>query len=91
VGDEEWILNMEILKSYAFLSDKEEAQKTFRKIKRENKEKLAEYIKKVCNVNVNINSLFVVQIKKMHEYKRQFMNILYVIHRYLLILKTPEN
>ncbi len=61
------------------------------KIKRENKEKLFHYVQETLKIELNINSLFDVHIKRLHEYKRQLMNILYVIHRYLSILKTaPE-
>lgn len=60
-------------------------------IKQNNKRRLVEWIKKQINVDVNENTLFDIQIKRIHEYKRQFMNILYVIHRYLRLKEMePE-
>ena len=60
-------------------------------IKQNNKRKLVEWVAKQTSIQINEDSLFDVQIKRIHEYKRQFMNILYVIHRYLTIkAMTPE-
>ena len=59
-------------------------------IKQQNKMRLAEYIRDHCKVLVNTEAMFDVQVKRIHEYKRQFMNILGVIHRYLnLKAMTP--
>jgi starch phosphorylase len=52
-------------------------------IKRQNKERLWWWVKSNCDIELNLESLFDVQVKRLHEYKRQFMNILYVIWRYL--------
>lgn len=54
-------------------------------IKQENKEKLRKWVRANCGVELNIDSLFDVHVKRIHEYKRQLMNILYVIYRYLRI------
>jgi starch phosphorylase len=60
-------------------------------IKQENKERLRKWVKLNCGVDLNPDSLFDVMVKRIHEYKRQFMNILYVIYRYLRIREaTPE-
>eukprot|EP01133_Synstelium_polycarpum_P011498 gene11498-13412_t len=60
-------------------------------VKQYNKERLADFIHKNCGVKVNPNALFDVHIKRIHEYKRQLLNILSVIHRYLTIKKmSPE-
>lgn len=60
-------------------------------IKQYNKKKLVKWIEKQTSIIVNEDSMFDVQIKRIHEYKRQFMNILYVIHRYLTIkAMTPD-
>jgi glycogen phosphorylase len=68
-----------------------EFQSKWQAIKLNNKRKLAEWIHHNCKVVVNENSLFDMQVKRIHEYKRQFMNILYVIYRYLTIKEmTPE-
>ena len=58
-------------------------------IKAGNKMRLAEYIRDHCKLIVNTEALFDVQVKRIHEYKRQFMNILSVIHRYLWIKALP--
>ncbi len=74
--------------------DDEQALETLRRIKRENKENLVEYMKTHQNVTLNPNSIFDIQIKRLHEYKRQQMNALYIIHKYLqikrgIVPKTP--
>ncbi len=67
---------------------------TLEKIKRKNKKALRQYLYETQNIKVNIDSIFDVQIKRLHEYKRQQMNALYIIHKYLDIKagnlpKTP--
>ncbi len=57
----------------------------WKSIKVENKKKLASWVKNTCGIEIDHNSMFDIQIKRLHEYKRQFMNILYVIWRYLWI------
>lgn len=61
-----------------------------KQVKLENKKKLAEYIAENLNVIVNPNALFDVQIKRIHEYKRQLLNLLQVINRYNRILESPD-
>jgi glycogen phosphorylase len=62
----------------------------FRKVKRQNKERLARVILKQLGVNVNVDALFDVQVKRIHEYKRQLLNVLHVITRYQAILAKPD-
>ena len=57
----------------------------FLRIKQENKEKLAKYLKETQGLTIDSTSIFDMQIKRLHEYKRQQMNILYVIDKYLRI------
>jgi starch phosphorylase len=59
-------------------------------IKYDNKVRLAELIKKTCDIDVNPDAMFDVQCKRLHEYKRQFMNILCIIHHYLRLKKLAE-
>lgn len=54
-------------------------------IKRENKCRLAAYLKNTQDVDINVDSIFDIQVKRLHEYKRQQLNALYVIHKYLEI------
>lgn len=59
-------------------------------VKRENKQRLADHIRRELGVTVNVNSLFDVQIKRIHEYKRQLLNVLHVIARYQAIIANPN-
>lgn len=74
----------------AFVDDKA-FQKSWAEVKLNNKKRLAEYIKESTGVVVNPSALFDVQVKRIHEYKRQQLNIFGVIHRYLTLkAMTPE-
>lgn len=75
---------MELRKLAAFESDKE-VLKRLMEIKADNKKKLAEWIQKKQGVSVNPDSMFSIQSKRLHEYKRQQMNLLYLIHQYFEI------
>ena len=66
-------------------------QEQFIQIKQENKAKLAAWVKEKTGYDIPINALYDIQVKRIHEYKRQLMNILYVVHRYLDILDTPQH
>lgn len=88
---DEWLTNMPMLRKLEHLADSEDFQSKWAAIKQINKRRLTEWIKKHCNIDIDENSMFDLQIKRIHEYKRQFMNILYVIYRYLTIkAMTPE-
>ncbi|MEO3715858.1 glycogen/starch/alpha-glucan phosphorylase [Roseateles flavus] len=63
---------------------------SFRSVKRANKQRLAERIRRELGLAVNVDSLFDVQIKRIHEYKRQLLNLLHVIARYQAIVANPE-
>ena len=81
IGDD-WIRNFETisqLKEYA--DDKNFSERWF-KVKAENKKRLADLVKDECNVNFDVDALFDVQVKRIHEYKRQLLNLLHVIHLY---------
>ncbi|MEW8996169.1 glycogen/starch/alpha-glucan phosphorylase [Clostridium sp.] len=67
--------------------DNKEVLQQLLDIKQENKRRLKNYLKKVQNIEIDENSIFDIQIKRLHEYKRQQMNILYVIYKYLQIKK----
>ncbi len=66
----------------AKLADDTQAQKEFMEIKYQNKVRLAKYIKEHNGIDVNPRSIFDVQVKRLHEYKRQFLNILHVMYLY---------
>jgi glycogen phosphorylase len=62
----------------------------FLAVKRENKQRLADYIRRELGISVNVDSVFDVQIKRIHEYKRQLLNVLHVIARYQAIVANPN-
>ena len=84
-----WRLNLDLLKGLnAFKSDAAFSTR-FIAIKRDNKARLAAYIERTAGVKVSPDSLFDVQVKRIHEYKRQLLNVLHVITRYQAILANP--
>ena len=70
----------------AFAEDRKVLEKML-DIKKENKRALVTYLKETQGVEIDENSIFDIQIKRLHEYKRQQMNALYIIHKYLEIKK----
>lgn len=78
---------LEKLKKYA---DDKDFQAKFAKIKHNNKVKLAEYIKEHNGIEVNPDSIFDVQAKRLHEYKRQLMNILHILADYNMLAENPD-
>jgi len=91
LGGDGWVRDLEQLKKLKQYADDPEVQKKWMAIKRQNKVRLADYIHSITSIQVSPDSLFDIQVKRIHEYKRQFMNILGVIHRYLRLKKmTPE-
>ena len=84
IGDE-WITNLPHIKELAAFMDDKECQKEFLDIKYKNKVRLAKYIKEHNGIDVDPNSIFDVQVKRLHEYKRQQLNALYIIDKYLEI------
>ena len=89
VGDE-WITDLPKIKELELYVDDEKAQHEFMNIKYQNKVRLAKYIKEHNGIDVNPRSIFDVQVKRLHEYKRQLMNILHVMYLYNKIKEHPE-
>lgn len=85
-----WIKDLNKLKDLMEFIDNTEFAIRWRNIKKQNKERLANYIRKELGININTDSMFDCQIKRLHEYKRQLLNILHVIHMYLEIKDFPE-
>jgi glycogen phosphorylase len=81
IGDA-WICDLSQLKKLAPLAGEKEFQRQFRQVKRSNKERLAEIIRLRLNLTVDPDSMFDVQIKRIHEYKRQLLNVLHIVTRY---------
>ena len=89
IGDE-WITDLSQMKKLAVYADDEKAQQEFMNIKYQNKVRLAKYIKEHNGVDVDPRSIFDVQVKRLHEYKRQLLNILHVMYLYNQIKDHPE-
>ena len=81
IGDD-WITNLDHLKHLKVYVDDEKCQQEFMNIKYQNKVRLAKYIKEHNGIDVDPRSIFDCQVKRLHEYKRQLMNILHVMYLY---------
>ncbi len=89
VGDT-WPVNLDKLRDATKLADDPDFQKKFMKIKRNNKVKLAEVIRKETGIEVSPDAIFDVQVKRLHEYKRQQLNLLYILALYRRVLQDPD-
>ncbi|MCK4623310.1 MAG: glycogen/starch/alpha-glucan phosphorylase [Desulfuromonadales bacterium] len=81
IGDG-WVIDLAQLEQLKQLAGDEDFQQRWQQVKRENKLRLAELVKADCGVDFNLEAMFDVQVKRIHEYKRQLLNILHVIHLY---------
>lgn len=89
IGDD-WVTNLPHLEKLAVYADDEKAQQEFMNIKYQNKLRLARYISEHNGIEVDPRSIFDVQVKRLHEYKRQLLNILHVMYLYNKIKEHPE-
>ena len=89
IGDG-WITNLSEMKKLEKYATDAKTQKEFLEIKHHAKERLARYIKEHNDVEVNPDSIFDVQVKRLHEYKRQMLNILHVMYLYNQMKEHPE-
>ena len=89
VGDE-WITDLPALSKLRIYADDEKAQQEFMNIKYQNKVRLAKYIREHNGIEVDPRSIFDVQVKRLHEYKRQLMNILHIMYLYNELKDHPE-
>lgn len=86
----DWITDLSHLERLAVYADDEKAQAEFMNIKYQNKLRLAKYIKEHNGIEVNPRSIFDCQTKRLHEYKRQLMNILHVMYLYNKLKEHPD-
>ncbi|MCQ2524935.1 MAG: glycogen/starch/alpha-glucan phosphorylase [Lachnospiraceae bacterium] len=89
VGDE-WITDLSQISRLKIYADDAKCQQEFMNIKYKNKVRLAKYIKEHNGIDVNPRSIFDVQVKRLHEYKRQLLNILHIMYLYNMIKDNPE-
>ena len=89
IGDD-WITNLAHINELGIYADDELSRKEFMNIKYQNKVRLAKYIKEHNGVEVNPRSIFDVQVKRLHEYKRQLLNILHIMYLYNELKKNPD-
>ena len=87
---EKWITNMDLIKGFEKFKDDDKVLKSLDNIKKANKIALANYIKEHNNIDVDPDSIFDVQIKRLHAYKRQLLNIFHIIYLYQRMKTDPS-
>ena len=87
---EGWERDLDRMQELVPYAEDDTFRKTFMDIKYRNKQKLAEIIKTDCGIDVDPNALFDVQIKRLHEYKRQHLNLLHILYLYRRLLQEPD-
>jgi len=85
-----WITDLDRLTALIPLANDPEFRSQWAKVKLENKQRLADYISRVTNISVSVDSLFDIQVKRIHEYKRQLLNVLHVVTLYNRIRENPD-
>lgn len=85
----DWITDLSHIDNLSVYADDEKCQKEFMQIKYQNKVRLAKYIKEHNGIEVDPRSIFDVQVKRLHEYKRQLLNILHIMHLYNQLKQNP--
>jgi glycogen phosphorylase len=90
IGDE-WITDLDALRALEPFARDSGFQQEFLRIKHANKERLATMIKEQTRILVDPDSLFDVQVKRIHEYKRQLLNVLHIIHEYLCVIEDHQD
>ena len=86
----EWRCDLSQIEKLKAFADKGEFKRAVADIKYDNKVKLSQYVKKTLNIDLDPHALFDVQVKRIHEYKRQMLNVLHIIARYNEMLAHPE-
>ncbi|MDR2195287.1 MAG: glycogen/starch/alpha-glucan phosphorylase [Gallionellaceae bacterium] len=82
LGNDNWLTDMSLLKQLAPHAEDAKFRAEWHQIKRDNKARLAEMVAHDCGVTFDVDAIFDVQVKRIHEYKRQLLNVLHVIHLY---------
>ena len=87
LGGYEWLTDMHILRDLDLLVNDEAFLTRWKEIKQSNKEKLARWVKKECDIEIPVDAIYDIMVKRIHEYKRQLMFALYMAYRYLKLKK----
>lgn len=90
VSGKDWPLNLDECEKLKKFADNKDYQDRFMKVKHDNKVVLAKTIKELVGVDVDPNAMFDVQVKRLHEYKRQHLNLLYILSLYKSLLENPD-
>ena len=90
LGNERWITNLGDLKQLKKYSNNQEVLKNFREIKRMKKKQLADYIQEKEGISIDIESIFDIQIKRLHEYKRQLLKAFHILDLYYILKENPN-
>lgn len=90
IGGKCWVKDLDMLKGLEKYADDTGFQDAFMSVKLENKKRMAEIIKQKCGITVNPEAMFDVQIKRLHEYKRQHLNLLHILTLYRDLLHNPD-
>ena len=90
LGDDKWVTNLDELKKLESYKDDKAVMKKLLAIKKANKKRFADHLKKNYGVELNVDSVFDIQIKRLHEYKRQLLNALYALNLYDRIKEDPS-
>ncbi|KAJ1394031.1 Phosphorylase pyridoxal-phosphate attachment site [Sesbania bispinosa] len=91
LGTEAWICNADLLTGLSDHVDNTDFRQEWKMVKKVNKMRLAEYIEAMSGVKVSLDAMFDVQVKRIHEYKRQLLNIFGIIHRYDCLKNMDKN
>ncbi len=86
---EGWVTDLTELEKLVSLADNDAFVEKFMQVKQANKQEFADYLKATQGINLDPNSIFDVQVKRLHEYKRQLLNVLHIIHLYNVIMENP--
>ncbi len=86
----DWVVDLDKLRGLEPFSEDPEFHRRWQEVKLDNKKQLAEMIASTCGITVDPTSLFDIQVKRMHEYKRQLLNVLHVINLYQRLITRPD-
>ncbi len=89
IGDE-WPADLDQLEAIAKYADDAKFQQSFMAVKKQNKQRLADWVKDNMDIELDTNAIFDVQIKRLHEYKRQHLNMLHILSLYYRLLNDPD-